>query len=191
MTWRKMHPMISSRSNGRRDLAVAIGAPLALLAMIYGLWAGIDVVGQVGPFDKAKLGWAIVMPLWFVSPALAALLWVRLPSIGDGRVASAVGLVLTVAATWILWSAVVSEMAGCETSPRTTAAGFLGPAALLGVIVGGGWAISAFIAAGLTRSGRPWVGLAAAVIAGLVQFGTVAMASAFILFAYAGCNRPS
>jgi hypothetical protein len=31
-----MDAMGSSRSNGRRDTAVAIGAPLALLAVVYG-----------------------------------------------------------------------------------------------------------------------------------------------------------
>lgn len=185
-----MGAMTRLNSIGRAEMAVAIVVPLVLLALVYGLWLAIDIAVQIGPFDRATIGWATVMPLWFASPALAAWLWRRLPSIDAGRVAAAVGLILTLAATWILWSAVVSDMAGCETSPRSTEAGFLGPAALLGLLVGGGWAISAFLAAGLARSGRPWAGLAVAVIAGLVQFGMVAMAAAFILFAYAGCNRP-
>jgi len=37
----------------------------------------------IGPFDRATLGWATVMPLWFASPWLAALLWRRLPQFAD------------------------------------------------------------------------------------------------------------
>jgi hypothetical protein len=40
----------------------------------------IDVIGQIGPFDKAKLGWATAMPLVRVAGP-AALVPNRLPAV--------------------------------------------------------------------------------------------------------------
>lgn len=185
-----MSPRILSTSIPTRDLAVAVGAPLAQLAFVYALWAVLDAAVQIGPFDRATLGWATVMPLWFASPWLAALVWRRLPAFGDRVAAVLVGLVLGAAATWILWSAVVSESSACDNGPRSTEAAFVGPALSLGILVGGGWAMSALAASGLVRLGRPWTGLAASIGLGLAQFGLVALASFFVLVAYAGCNRP-
>jgi hypothetical protein len=186
-----MCPMIRPTSIPARDLAVAVGAPLALLALVYGLWAVLDAAVRIGPFDRATLGWATVMPLWFASPWLAAMVWRRLPRFGDRAAAASVGLALGAAATWILWSTVVTESVACDFGPRSTGAAFVGPALFLGVLVGGGWAISALAASSLTRSGHPWRGLAAAVGLGAAQFGLVAIAATYVLFAYAGCNRPS
>ena len=186
-----MSPMIRPTSIPARDLAVAVGAPLALLALVYALWAVLDAAVRIGPFDRATLGWATVMPLWFASPWLGAMVWRRLPSFGDRVAAAFVGLILGAAATWILWSAVVTESTACDFGPRSTGAAFVGPALFLGALVGGGWAISALAASGLVRSGHRWTGLAAGIGLGLAQFGLVAFAAFYILFAYAGCNRPS
>jgi len=186
-----MGPMTRPPSIPARDLAVAVGAPLVVLALVYILWAMIDAAVTVGPFDRATLGWATVMPLWFASPWLAAMVWRRLPRFGDRIAAGLVGLVLGAAATWILWSAVVTESTACDFGPRSTGAAFVGPALFLGVLVGGGWAISALAASSLARSGHPWRGLPAAVGLGIAQFGLVAIAATYVLVSYAGCNRPS
>lgn len=51
-----------------RPLAVA---PLLIVASI-AAWAISDTVGSIGPFDKAKIGWAIVVPLFLLAPGAAA-----------------------------------------------------------------------------------------------------------------------
>ena len=113
-----MGPMVPMPPPARRQLAIAIGAPLALLTAVYGLWAAIDAVGQVGPFDKARLGWAIVKPLWFASPALAATLWHRLPLVDRRLVATAIGLALTATATGILWSRLPARTPRASSDPE-------------------------------------------------------------------------
>lgn len=63
----------SGRPSAPTRMAIAAGLPLAALGLAYLASMAIDVVLSVGPFDRAVLGWTIVVPLLLVAPGLAAL----------------------------------------------------------------------------------------------------------------------
>lgn len=155
--------------------------PIAALAVVVLLWAGIDAVGEIGPLDKAKLGWLIAVPLTILVPVLAAWAGGRLGRFGRPILAIVVGLGAGLAVGWPVWVAYSSQ---CDSVglpvPTSTIA-------TIGAIVGVTMAI-AVLAAGFAldggRSRYASVGLAltSAAIVFAIGFAVFALMSGSLLF---------
>ncbi|MEW5991143.1 MAG: hypothetical protein AB1736_07320 [Chloroflexota bacterium] len=183
--------MTLSRRVERRALAIAIVGPIAVIAMAYFLWWVSDRMLYVGPLDRAAFGWIAVMPTWWVSPAVAALLWRGLPSRVATGVATTIGVLLGAATVLLLWTSIGREMGACPNGPRTSPAESVLWMLLVGLAIGGGWATSALTASSMVRSGQVWRGFGAGIgVLVAVTFMTIVVASLLIMM-YMGCNRPS
>jgi hypothetical protein len=71
--------MTQSGAAETRALAIGIAGPLGTIGLAYVLWWVSDRLLYVGPLVRATFGWLVVMPVWWLSPAVAAFLWRRLP----------------------------------------------------------------------------------------------------------------
>jgi len=174
-----------------RALAVGIAGPLGVVALAYILWWVSDRLLYIGPFDRAAFGWAVVMPLWWLSPAVAALLWRRLPPRGHTIAAAAIATSLAAFAVVLMWTTLGREMDACPNGPRTPLGQLAVPIVLIGLLIGGGWAVSARTASSMVRGGLVWRGLGAGV--GLLVAATFAVivGAALALVLFTGCNRPT
>jgi hypothetical protein len=183
--------MVTRSRSGITGLIVAAAGPLAFFALLYGLWLASDRLVHVGPLDRGSFFWVVLLPLWCLSPSLAALLWRgRLGPDASRIVALAIGLVLAVVASVILWIAGTTDQGACEFGPRTDAPGLVAPMGLLGILIGGGWALNAIVAASVMDSGRLGRGLGLGVALALVHFVIVVIATGLVIMVTGGCNRP-
>jgi len=183
--------MVTRSRSGVAGLIIGAAGPLAFFAFLFGLWLASDRLVHVGPLDRGSFFWVVLLPLWCLSPSLAALLWRgRLGPDAARIVAVAVGLVLAVIASAILWIAGTTDQGACEFGPRTEAPGLIAPMGLLGILIGGGWALNAIVAASVMGGGRlgrgVWLGAALA----LVHFVIVVVATGLVIMLTGGCNRP-
>lgn len=186
-----MRPMTSSNPVERRALAIAIAGPSAVIVLAYVLWWVSDRMLYVGPLDRAAFGWVVVMPVWWLSPAVAALLWRGLPSVWTTFAATAVGAVLAAFVFALAWTTLDREMGGCQFGPRTPMGALVLPLALVGLAFGGGWAVSALAASSIVRSGRLWRGLAAGIGVLVAVTFTMIVVLSLLIVMFLGCNRPT
>ena len=93
--------MIAAPQSPRADdrLGVAL-IPFGWLALVLAAWLAIDAIGQIGPFDRAKLGGAIGMPLTLLLPTVTGAVarvvgpgWRRLAIVGGIALAAALLIV--------------------------------------------------------------------------------------------------
>lgn len=131
--------------NTRSTIAQAsrLVAPLILFAAAASVWWLSDRLVQVGPFDRAKVGWFVVVPVLALSPAVAAL--------AGGR-AMALSAVVAALVVTIGLSLMITRI-GC--APVGTALEIIPSAMAVGVTVGAGFAASSY--AGLV-AGRKLAG---------------------------------
>jgi hypothetical protein len=183
--------MTSGGAGQRRGLAIGIAGPLGMIGLAYFLWWVSDRLLYVGPLDRAAFGWLVVMPIWWLTPAVSALLWRGLPLGQTTVAATAVGAVLAAATATLTWRAVASYLGGCQFGPRTPAGELVVPMVILGLAVGAAWAASANVASSLVRSGGLWRGLGAGI--GLLVASTFAVifGAGLTLMVLTGCNRPT
>lgn len=87
-------------------LGLGVAAPLATVAVAYGLWWISDRLLYVGPLDRAAFGWAVVVPVWAMSPVVAGFVWRRLTPRSTTLAAVTVGLVVSSVAAVLFWLAV-------------------------------------------------------------------------------------
>jgi hypothetical protein len=170
----------------RGDVVLGVGAPLAVVALPYALWWISDRLLYVGPLDRAAFAWAVVVPAWVISPAVAGFAWGRL-SLPSATVAAAVvGATVGGAAAVLFWAAVAYP--DCAL-PIRTAGDWVPPSVLLGGVIGVGVGASGLSAARLVRNGQPW--RAIAVGAGMeALMSLVAVLAAAVLLLGPGCQRP-
>jgi hypothetical protein len=180
--------MLRFEGTRARDSLVAVAGPLMVVAVSYGLWFVSDRLLYVGPFDRATFGWAVVMPIWFLSPAVAALLWRRLPDSGARTSAIIAAVVISAVAAWLLW--IAFDPQACETGPRTSAAGLTLPSIFVGSVIGIGWAVCGLMGRAVARSGRPWQGALTSVALAVGHLILVLGAFTFVVIGHGGCNRP-
>jgi hypothetical protein len=185
-----MAPMTQSGPAENRALAIGIAGPLGTIGLAYVLWWVSDRLLYVGPLDRATFGWLVVMPVWWLSPAVAAFLWRQLPPRPTKVAAIAIGAVLTVATATLTWTSIAREMSACPNGPRTSAGELLVPLAVIGLALGTGWAVSALTASSIVQSGRMWRGIGAGM--GVLVAVTFAMivAVSLLIVMFLGCNRP-
>lgn len=155
---------------GRLRLGVAIALPLAVVALAYGLWRISDALLVVGPLDRAAFGWAVVIPVWCAAPVAAAFAW-RSLSRGERRAAAlAFALLVSAISGALLWQSVAFPECA---NPVRSAAGWIIPAVLVGLTIGGGLATSGLLGTAIVRSGHPW---RAVLITAGTEFGMVFLA---------------
>jgi hypothetical protein len=172
-------------------LIVGIAGPLAMFALLFVLWLASDRLVRIGPLDRGLFFWVVLLPLWCLSPALAALLWRRLGPGVDRPAAIVLGLVLAVVAAAILWVAGTADQAACEHGPRTPAPGLIVPMGIVGVVIGSGWALCALVASSLIASGRTGRGIGLGVALMFGAFIVAVIATGAVIMIAGGCNRPS
>lgn len=177
------------RSNRRplrpAEVVRAAAAPLAGLALAYGLWWISDRLGPIGPLDRAAFAGMVVLPIWALTPFLAALAWQRLTSRDSWIVAAAVGAIVTVAASILLGVAIG------PTACATGAAGLDTVATSLvgGVTTGAGLAAICALTTTTLRHGTRLTALAVGAIAAMGLFFAVAIAVTAMVMGR-GCLAP-
>jgi hypothetical protein len=165
-------------------------APIGVVAAAYGLWLLSDRLLYVGPFDRAAFGWLVVVPLWLAVPVAAAVSWRTRPFREAQRAALLLAVLIGSAATILLWAAVTSDGAACETGPRATAAGFIVPAFLVGALVGAAPSLGGLLGASRLSSGRSWKGVGLAVGIDLGLTATAVLLAVGVILSSGGCQRP-
>lgn len=148
---------------------VALGSALALagLAVAYPLWWISDRLLYIGPLDRAAFGWIVVMPVAWVAPALAGMVWARARQ-GQWVVgAVAIGVPLTVLATLAIASSI--DLVGC--TPVSSWTQIIPRALAVGVVIGAGWGGAAYVAAwAASASPGRWRYPAALIAGGATSF---------------------
>jgi len=173
----------TGRPDDRQALRVAIGIglPLGLVVLAYMLWAISDRLVYIGPLDPAAFGWAVVTPLWLSSPVAAGFIWRSLTP-GHTRIAAGVvGAVTSSVAALLFWG-VIGTPFDCGFGTVTPAIDFLPQTLIVGVLVGGGLAISGLLVTELVCAGVRWW----AVVIGAGSEAVLLIVALFIAFAALG-----
>lgn len=172
----------------RAPLVVGAALPLAVAGLAYLLWWISDRLLYVGPFDRAAFGWIVVSPTWIAVPVAAGFAWRVLDQRTTRAVAVFVGTVIAAVAGLLLWQSVAFP--ACETGAIHAAQEMILPSLLVGVVLGGGMAVSGLVSRQSARGGR----FISAVVLGAAcgAFATVAaiMVAAALLLGPV-CQRPS
>lgn len=182
--------VIGTAPSGRsRSSQVILGTagPLAVVGLAYLLWFISDRLLYVGPLDRASFGWLVVLPVWIAAPVVAGFAWRRRDERTTRVAAALVGTIIAAVAGLLLWQSVAFP--ACETGAIHSPQEMALPSLAVGVVVGGGVALSCLVSAQFLRRGR----LLAAVAVGVV--GEVLMVAVAIIVATAlilgpACQRP-
>jgi len=173
----------------RRRVALGVAVPLGVLVLAYALWQYSDLVGYVGPLDKAVFGWVVVAPVWLLAPLAAGWTWRDLTPRAGAVAKVIIGAIVTTVAAVLFWIAATEP--GCEFGPRTAPTGWIAPSILIGLLVGSGLVAGGSLAAREIRDGRRW----SAILLGVsTQAGFAVLAAGVFTWAVifvAGCERPS
>jgi hypothetical protein len=160
------------------------------LALAYGAWAVSDRLLSIGPFDRAQIGWLLVIPLVTAAPVVAAFMW---RDLDDGRTliaAIAVAVAIGTVAALLFGFALGSSTSGCVDGSRLTMLDVALGSAVVGLVAGAGYAGSGAIGAIVIRNDHPWLGGTLSAVGGFVSLWAAAFA-AFGIFGLVGiCNRP-
>lgn len=168
-------------------LALGVAVPLAVVALAYALWWVSDRLLYIGPLDRAAFGWAVVIPVWLAAPVAAGFAWRGLTARASCMAAVVVGSVIAGVAAVLFWQSVAYP--DCAYGATHTPVDWVLPSLVLGLIIGGGLAISALIASRFVRQGRLWT--AAVLGAGteiVMVFAAILVAGMMLLVP--GCQRP-
>ena len=164
-----------------------MAAPLAGVALAYALWWISDRLLYVGPLDRATFGWLVVVPVWSLTPVLAAFAWRRLNPGQTVAVAAAVGLVLSASAALLFWLAAAAP--NCQFGAVRSPAEWVVPSLIIGLVIGGGFAAACLGTTAVARRARWWAVLAiGAGSAFALVFLAILVATPFLLSG--GCQRP-
>jgi hypothetical protein len=165
-------------------LTPLIGVVLALV-----LWWISDRLGPIGPLDRAKFGWLVVVPVWSLTPVAAAHAWRTLDRRQSAVAAGVVGLVLTVASAVLYW--VASAFPDCQFGAVRSPAEWIAPAFAVGVVIGAGFVAACLASAAVLRRGHRWIAL---VVGGgpafALIFAALLVASLLVGIGSGTCQRP-
>ena len=177
------------RENMMYNARVAWGTavPLGLVALAYALWWVSDRLLYIGPLDRAAFGWAVVIPVWLAAPIAAGFAWRGLTARASRLAAVVVGSVIAGVAAVLFWQSVAYP--DCAYGATHTPADWALPSLVLGLVIGGGLAISALIASKFVRQGRLWTAVVLGAGTEIVMvFGAILVAGMMLLGP--GCQRP-
>lgn len=173
----------------RSHLILALAVPLGLAALAYALWWISDRLLYVGPLDRAAFGWIVVMPTWILAPVVSGLAWRRLTPRGGVVAAAIVGLAISGIAAVLFWLSVAYPH--CDFGDVHKPGDWILPSLTLGLVIGGGFAVSGLIATRPLREGRPWRAVLLGGGAHVVMVATAIVLGGLILvLSGPGCERP-
>ena len=170
--------------SGGHSLRVAIGValPLGLVALASALYA-ISGYGRsgIGPLDVGVVLLGTVAPLWLSSPVVAGFIWRRLTRRQTKLAALIVGTLVSSAAALAFWQWIGTPF-DCGFGTVTPAIDFLPQSIIVGVVVGGGLALSGLLVTELVRLGVRWW----AVVIGAGSEAALFGLAVFVGFAFLG-----
>jgi hypothetical protein len=168
-----------------RSLATLIVAP-ALLVLAVAVWFVSDRLVVIGPFDRAKIAWAVVLPLLAIAPGAAALAGSRTTSAGLARLVVA-GTSIVTALFVVFGLAAAITFVDCrpatgplEVVPRTLPTAF---------VLGIGFAISVAAAWGPALHGRRLVAVVVGAAVWIVA-AVLGLFAFFVSFPPLSCGAP-
>ncbi len=131
------------QSTGVVEQMLAVLLPLAMLSLAYALWAISDRLLYIGTLDRAAFGWMVVMPVAWATPGVAGLVWSRLSRERRLLAAFVVGGSVAIVSGVLLANGI--DQVGC--APVTSWTDDLPRSLAVGVVVGAGPSLGAFVAA--------------------------------------------
>lgn len=168
-------------------LAVAMLTPLAGVALVYGLWSIGDRLLYVGPLDRAQFGWLVVVPIWSLTPVAAAYAWRTLDPRPLTIAAGFTGVTLMVASAALFWT--WTALPNCEFGPVRAPGEWVIPSAIVGLVIGAGFALACLGATAVAKRAGWWaVVVVGAGSAFALVFVAILVAAPFMLGP--GCQRP-
>lgn len=160
-------------------LALAASVPLFGVALAYALWWISDRLVYIGPFDRAQFGWLVVVPVWALTPVVAAYAWRPMGTQPRFLVAAIIGLVLSIVAAVLFFAAVAFP--DCAFGATRTAADWVVPSIVVGLVIGAGFAAICLLAARVLDGGTWWLTLVAGSGAALaLVFVAIFMSALFL-----------
>jgi hypothetical protein len=171
-------------------MGIGLAVPLALLGAAYAAWAISDRLLYIGPLDRAKFGWLVVLPLLMATPIATGFAWRRLQGMQIGLAASAIVAIVGTIAGVIYGVAVVADSQGCQFGTRLSGGDIGFAAVVVGLVTGGGYAASGLAAAVLMRNRHPWLGGLAGALGGFAVLWVAVFAALGSIGGVGICNRP-
>jgi hypothetical protein len=177
---------IDPAGSGGHSLRIAIGIalPLGLVGVACVLYA-ITGYGRSGQFDVGVI-LLRVAPLWLSSPVVAGFIWRRLTRRQTKLAALIFGTLVSSAAALAFWQWIGTPF-DCGFGTITPAIDFLPQSIIVGVVVGGGLALSGLLVTELVRLGVRWWAVVIGASSEAVLFGL----ALFIGFAFLGGHNCS
>ena len=124
-------------------LVLAVLVPLGLAALAgYGFWLASTPTGIPGIADRAIAGWVPII-LWVLAPVAGGFAWGRLAVPTRAIAAVVVGLAIGLGVGGLFWW--LSLPTPCGSVLLRTPVEWLGPSALLGLLVGGSAVVAAWV----------------------------------------------
>ena len=164
----------------------AAAVPLFVVAAAVAVTAIGERFVSIGLIDLAKFQGFVVAPMWAAAPAAAGFAWRGFDGAWRTRAAIIDGCIiggLTAAAIW--WSTV---SIACQIAPERTPLELALPSGVIGVVIGGGFAIACKVAAAGVAARPSWLAVAAGAF---VQLASVGLAAILIFPMFYGlCQRP-
>ena len=168
-----------------RSLATLVVAP-SLLVLAVAIWFVSDRLVVIGPFDRAKIAWAVVLPLLALAPGVAALAGSGSTSPGLARLVVAVTSIVTgIVVVFGLASAITFIDCRPATGPLEVVPRTLPTAFVFGI----GFAISAAAAWGTALHGRRLVAVAVGAAVWIVM-AAIGLFAFFVSFPPLSCGAP-
>lgn len=166
--------------------AAVFAGPLLVLAAI-GVWYVSDRLVFVVPFDRALVGWAVVVPLLALAPGVAGLAEGREEFEESSRLVAnltTVGIGLA-ATTTVL---VTVTFANCQ--PVTNPLDILPQALVAGLLAAAAFAVPYRVSAYLSRQVRLWQAVVPAAGLWLLMAGFLIFVIFVVLFPPLSCAKP-
>jgi hypothetical protein len=131
-----------------RSTVLLFAAPMLLVAAFV-VWLISDELLWIGPFDRAQIGWGVVVPLFVLAPGAAALAGRR----AGGRTAAGhvIAIATTLAALTVIGLVATATRIGC--APVAGPLDVLPSALPVGIAAGLGFAVPAAAAWSVRRRG--------------------------------------
>jgi hypothetical protein len=168
-------------------VVIAAIAPLAGVALAYLLWWISDRLVVIGPLDRATFGWLVVVPVWALTPTMAAYAWRALEAEETWLVAAAVALIMAALAALLFWLA--GAFPDCDFGALRTPAEWILPSVIVGLVIGGGFAATCLVTVAVLRGGRWWSALLVGAGSALTLVLLAIMVAAPLMMS-GGCQRP-
>ena len=175
---------------GVRGVVAGVLVPAAVATVAYVLWRISDALLTIGPLDRAQFGWVVVVPVWLLTPVVAAFMWGRLTPAHAMQAAIWLNLLVAAIAAWLLWRSIVDGGQGCEFGPAVSPETRAVQSIWIGLVIGLDPALAGLIGRRFAIRGAVWRTIATAIGVGFALLWVAVLLGAAIASSSIGCNRP-